>query len=111
MAEALEVRSTVSADGTWLVALAGEMDVATSGQLVEALEALVETHAGTRATLRVVVDVSSVTFLDSSGISTLLVSRRLLADHHGALLLRHPPPGFYRTLELAGLTATFDIER
>jgi anti-anti-sigma factor len=64
-------------DGATIVAVAGEIDIASGGQLEQEITAaLADPGSG------VVVDLHGVTFLDSSGISVLLKGRRL-ADTRG----------------------------
>jgi len=60
------------------VAATGDVDLATAPPIDTAIEAAV--HAADVEA--VVVDISGVTFLDSSGISVLLRGRRLADEHH-----------------------------
>jgi anti-anti-sigma factor len=69
------------ADGVAVVVASGEVDLASAEALErETTAALVQAE-----TAEVVVDLSGVTFLDSSGISALVKQRRL-ADEHGKLM-------------------------
>lgn len=61
-----------------IVAATGEVDLSS----VPALDAAIEAAVHAADVEAVVVDLASVTFLDSSGISVLLRGRRL-ADEHG----------------------------
>ena len=65
------------------VMVSGDLDIATSPQLVSAVESL----AGTEVQ-RVVVDLSRVTFLDSSGVSALCLAKAKLAVDGTVLVLR-----------------------
>jgi anti-sigma B factor antagonist len=92
--------STERDAGTMIVTVAGEVDLATTGQLEGELNAAVEA-AGTT----VIVDLSAVTFLDSAGINTLLRSRRL-AEEHGRQLRVTGAEGIVRqVLEMTGVLA------
>ncbi|MGK2878934.1 MAG: STAS domain-containing protein [Solirubrobacterales bacterium] len=60
-----------SADGARRVALSGELDIATVDQLSAALERL--SIAGAE---RLIIDLSAVTFMDSSGLRVLILANR-----------------------------------
>ena len=78
-----------------MVSLAGEIDMATSGQMLEALRRSLGPDG-------VTVDLSAVTFMDSSGIHGLLTVASSLEP--GALLvLRNPSPQLLRLFEIVGL--------
>jgi len=70
---AFEVRSSHAAD-VLIVEAVGEIDMATAPRLAEAMDATTDT------TRRVVVNLSEVTFLDSSALNTLVHGRRVLAE-------------------------------
>jgi anti-anti-sigma factor len=69
---AFELKSSHAAD-ILVVEVAGEVDMATSPQVAQAIEAAPDSCR------RVVVDLSELTFLDSSGLNALVVARRSLA--------------------------------
>ena len=81
-------------DGTTVLTVSGELDMMTAPKLRECL-------AGTDGT--VVVDLLSVSFLDSSGIAALVDARKRLTDTGGNLLLRKPEGIVRRALEIIGL--------
>lgn len=54
------------------------------------------------------VDVSGVTFCDSSGLSALVRSRARAAEMTGSLRLASPSPQIQRLLSVAGLTRMFE---
>ena len=58
---------------------------------------------------RVVIDLSGVTFCDSSGLSCLL--RLRMRSNGRQVVLRDPPPAVTRLLALGGVEELFDIER
>jgi anti-sigma B factor antagonist len=66
---------------TWIVTVAGELDLATAPQLEAVFEAVDATSSD-----RVLVDLAAVTFLDSSGIRALVRAKRRL-DGIGAPLV------------------------
>ena len=84
--------------GVHILALHGELDIVSAYDLALAL---VEVAGST-----VIVDLSDLIFIDSSGISALVMARnRILADGRGQLVLTRPG-GIVRTaLEIVGLSA------
>jgi anti-sigma B factor antagonist len=58
----------------------------------------------------VVVDLSAVSFLDSSGISALIRARRRVGEVGGTLRLRNPQPKVRRVLQITGVEQAFVIE-
>ena len=80
-----------------IVALHGELDMASADGLADAL---VEVAGST-----VVVDLSGLTFMDSSGISALVIARnRILANGQGTLVVTRPGGIVRRALEIVGLS-------
>ena len=85
-------------DTTHVVAPHGEIDALTAPRLGSRLSAW-----PTRASAGVVVDLSEVTFMDSTGISVLLNALRHLATRHGELVLVCPTARILRPFEITGL--------
>ena len=81
-------------DGATVVSVAGEVDMITAPKLRECLLA---TQGD------VVVDLSAVSFLDSSGIAALINARSQLDAAGGNLTLRNPKGLIRRALEIIGL--------
>jgi anti-sigma B factor antagonist len=79
-----------------VVALRGEMDMATVGDLSDWLVEI----AGSS----VVVDLSQVAFMDSSGIAALVQARNRMAEDGNELILTRPIPMVKRILEIVALT-------
>jgi anti-anti-sigma factor len=93
----------VHADGSVVLALIGELDLAALPEF----DAAVASYADT--TSRLVLDLAGVTFMDSTGLTALIgLQRRLGSD--GALVLRNVAAQPRRILELAGVTDHFAIE-
>lgn len=87
------------------VAVRGEVDLATAPELGAALDAALADGAGV-----FVVDLSDVSFLDSSAVNVLLRTRALLGRAERELVLICPPGPVLRVLELVRLVelvATF----
>jgi anti-anti-sigma factor len=83
--------------GVHIVALHGELDVVSVGVLADAL---VEIAGST-----LVVDLSDLTFMDSTGIGALVVARKRIQAHgQGQLVLSRPGGIVRRALEIVGLS-------
>ena len=80
-----------------MVALAGESDVYTYDQLRGALE----TEAAKRVAL-LIVDLSGLDFMDSTGVQVLLDIRVMMSDRGGKLALAGPQNTVARVLNLVG---------
>jgi anti-sigma B factor antagonist len=88
-------------DGARMLAVGGEIDLAGIDALREAISTAIE-RDGVR---RLTVDLGAVTFLDSSGIGTLVFGRNV-AVRNGAVLSVVNATGMVRTvLELTGVLA------
>lgn len=80
-----------------LIALAGECDLNTGRQLRDVL-----TSEVSRGARRVILDLSRLSFMDSTGMQIVLGSRTVLAVRGGTLALVSPQPVVARVLELTG---------
>jgi anti-sigma B factor antagonist len=56
-----------------------------------------------------VVDLSEVTFLDSTGLSVLISGLKRCQDAGGTMRLASPRPNVRKVLEITGLTAVFQL--
>lgn len=78
--------------GCVIAAAAGEIDLATAPVLVEA----VESDLGPPGPTRVVIDLSEVSFIDSSGLNALVRLQRVLESRAIPIRLVSPPEGIIR---------------
>ncbi|NEC66820.1 STAS domain-containing protein [Streptomyces sp. SID9727] len=85
-------------DGVRVVAAHGSCDAQSIGRLEEALTTAAWTHA------KVVLDVSGITFADSSLLNLLILTHRA-----GALRLAAPRPYLQRLLHITGLDAVLHV--
>jgi anti-sigma B factor antagonist len=93
----LTVRDLPDLD-THIVELSGELDVASADFLTNALTEV--------AGPSVVVDLSGLDFMDSSGVGALVVARnRIKAKGRGDLVLTRPGAIVQKVLEIVGLSA------
>lgn len=87
-----------------VVTLEGEVDLYTAPEFKEVL--LRGIDEGAR---RVIVDLSSVTFVDSTALGVLVGGGKRLRRHDGSLLLVCGLDGIRRILEIAGLAGVFAV--
>src|SRR3954469_10131945 len=80
-----------------VVVLAGEVDMATAPQFAAAVAAL-----GGPDT-RLVFDLTSVTFMDSSGLGVIATTRRRLGQDGGTVCVRGTSPFVRQTIKISGL--------
>jgi anti-anti-sigma factor len=80
-----------------LVAVTGECDLHTGRQLRDVL-----TSELSRGVRRLILDLSGLTFLDSTGMQVLLSVRNVITVRGGILALVSPQPVVARILELTG---------
>lgn len=86
-----------------LVIICGEIDIATTGNLRDAL-----TTALTRGP-HIEADLSAVTFMDASGIGVLLAVAKQAMDAGGTLTLRAPSRTVRRLVEILGLDEVLPV--
>jgi anti-anti-sigma factor len=95
--ERLLITSTTADDGTRVVTLVGEVDLDGSARLRDTLLSCPESAPGT------VVDLSDVTFMDSSGINALIAAHRAAQAGGTRLRLAAPQEAVLRVLQLVGV--------
>ena len=93
------------AGGLLVVAPAGELDAFTAPELRSELHRLLEDVS----TTRLVVDLTAVTFLDSSALGVLVGALRRLRERGGELHVVQPRPMVRRIFELTALDAIFTL--
>jgi anti-sigma B factor antagonist len=98
-------RLTVSGSGDRaVVSLEGELDLATAPQLREQLVTLAEADSV------IVVDLTNLAFIDSTGLSVLVMGLNRSRAAGGSIVLRNPSQSVMRILEITGLVSVFGIE-
>ena len=90
--------------GTRVVTVRGEVDVATAPTLGEALDAALDEGSGP-----VVVDLSGVTFIDSTGLGVLIAVRKRCLDSGRELRVVVSDPRILKVFEITGLDDLFAI--
>jgi anti-sigma B factor antagonist len=92
-------------DGVAFLYAQGEIDLANAEQLRALGEELVCSFIGT-----IRVDLSGVTFLDSTGLGALIGIRNAAEAARRILILDRPSPQALRILQITGLTDLFTIQ-
>jgi anti-sigma B factor antagonist len=89
---------------THVIAVRGEIHVSTAPEFSERLnEAIASGKTG------VIIDMTGVDFIDSTGLSVLLNALRRVTRQQGALALAVSNPTVLRLFEITRLDSTFDI--
>lgn len=90
--------------GKPMLLVRGEIDLAAADDFRDELRRLIA-----QATSPMLVDLSAVAFMDSSGIDALANARRRAVDEGVELILVEPSPPVRRVLELTGLWTHFEV--
>ena len=90
--------------GDGVVLVKGELDIRTRNRLEEALGELADRGD------RLVLDLSQLTFCDSTGLAGLVRLHKRAAAAGGSVVLRSPVPRVRHLLTLTGLIRLFPIE-
>jgi len=93
-------------DGWAVLAVTGEVDVATAPRLREQLIDLVN-----EGQHRIVVDLEKVEFLDSTGLGVLVGALKRVRTHDGELALVCTESRILKVFEITGLTKVFPMHR
>jgi anti-sigma B factor antagonist len=91
---------------TRVLAARGEVDLSSAGRFAQELTALVADGGGSA-----LVDLSGVTFLDSSGVRELLAANRRAEAMGLQLQLVNPSAACRRVLEISGVWDEFMVQR
>jgi anti-sigma B factor antagonist len=104
-AETNDLGLAVSTDASrTVVTVTGEIDLATQGQLRTTLNDLV-----VAGHVDLVLDLSGVDFVDSTGLGALIGTRRRVHAFHGSLALVIPNEAVMKVFTITGLEKVFDI--
>jgi anti-sigma B factor antagonist len=99
-----ELAAERSDAGVHVINVSGEIHVSTAPSFREQLTGVIES-GGTA----LVLDLTGVEFIDSTGLSVLLSGLRLVSQRHGHLALVCSNPTVMRLFQITSLDATFDI--
>lgn len=90
-------------DGDAVLEVAGEIDASSAPALDAVMASLDEQQP------RLVIDLRKVSFIDSTGLCTLLRAHRRLDEQGRRLVLADPSPAVRRLLDITGLSDVVDI--
>jgi anti-anti-sigma factor len=93
------ISTSFAADGTTLLHVRGEIDISTSAELLAA----VVNEVTRRRPPKLVVDMLHVTFLDSTGLTTLLSAHRAAQQLGTRLVVREVSAFVRQQLRVAGI--------
>ena len=99
-----ELHEESAASGTHVINVSGEIHVSTAPRFSQRLQQSIDN--GNR---RIVLDLSGVEFIDSTGLSVLLNGLRRVTQLHGRMALVCANPTVLRLFQITSLDETFDI--
>jgi len=88
----------------FLIRVVGEVDLYSSPELRKAILEVVPSADGGLA-----IDMAGVTYIDSSGVATLVEGLRSAREHGTGFALVSPSPAVMQVLELARLDSIFEV--
>ncbi len=91
--------------GRVVVDVGGEVDVIGAAELGGVVRDLVDEGVS-----NLTLDLSDVTFLDSTGLSVLVSGRNQCRARDGDLTLRDPSPAAWKVLTITGLDQVFEVD-
>jgi len=102
----LRVETRSPREGVAVIALSGEADVYTSPRVKQEIVDLLNS-----GTTKLVVDLTGVEYLDSTGLGVLIGGLKRAREREGDLKLICDNVRILRIFEITGLTKIFDIHR
>jgi anti-sigma B factor antagonist len=99
----LTIDTTQSSEQS-LIRVVGEVDLYSSPELRKAILKAVPLAEGGLA-----IDMEGVTYIDSSGVATLVEGLRSAREHSTGFALISPSPAVMQVLELARLDSVFEV--
>ncbi len=101
----MDLRLDLAEQSGWAVlSVGGEVDVATAPRLRERLLTLVNDRS-----YRIVVDLTAVDFIDSTGLGVLIGALKRVRTHEGDLRLVCSEPRILKVFEITGLDQVFAL--
>jgi anti-sigma B factor antagonist len=93
-------------DGTYVVAVRGEIDLFTAPEFKEKIAAALDSGSSL-----VVVDLCGATFMDSSSLGILIAAHRRLQLAGGRMAIAADAPAILNTFAITGLDGVLDVTR
>ena len=85
--------------------ISGELDVTGSAELDDVVRELLDQGA-----VRLILDLSNVTFIDSTGLGVLVSCRNRCRDRQGDVVLRNPSESTRKVLAITALDQIFTVD-
>lgn len=101
----MDIRHREGADGSAVVAISGELDLATAPRLIEALSRPQVEQASA-----VTVDLAGTDFIDSAGVRVLVEAARVTADAGAMLSVRGAHGWVAKVLEITGVSDYLNVQ-
>ena len=101
-----ELREETAASGTHVISVRGEIHLSTAPRFSQHLQTAIDN--GSKA---IVLDLSGVEFIDSTGLSVLLTGLRRVTQLQGRMAIVCANPTVLRLFQITSLDETFDIFR
>ena len=101
--QSLAVERT-SRDGVELLSVEGEVDIATAPRLISVMNSAVQ-----EALHSLVVDLSNVGFMDSTGLALLINAHRRLTRRRKGFAVVCPPGPLWRVFEMTDMVETLHV--
>jgi anti-anti-sigma factor len=101
---ALSLSVSQPAAGSWIVALAGDLDIASVADFSAKLAAMT-----TESPVHVVLELSQLRFIDSSGLNALVVGAREIESKGGSMVVAAPSTYVGRVFDLVRLDESVEI--
>jgi anti-sigma B factor antagonist len=101
----LVISTAAHSEQIFVVSLRGDLDLATAGDLLPTLTGLLD-----RGKISVIIDVSGLEFIDSSGLNALAVGARTLKANGAAIAVAAPPEQIARVFEVVRLADYVDVD-
>ena len=100
-----KIAVTDGGDNVVRLEVAGEIDMSTAPQLLDAVACTAETHDRHN----IVVDLQDVSFIDSVGLNTLVRADRCVRTFNAHLVVSNPSKLIQHMFEVTGLDAQLDV--
>lgn len=104
-AEPLLTVESAAEPGTVVLALRGELDPHTAPIVDDHVNRALDAGA-----TRVILDLAGLSFIDSSGLRSVIAAHKALDGRGGTLVLRSPGPTTQRLLDVTGLSELLVVE-
>ena len=101
-----ECHEETAASGTHVLNVRGEIHLSTAPRFAQYLQEMLD-----RGNARIVLDLSGVEFIDSTGLSVLLTGLRRVTQLQGRMAIVCANPTVLRLFQITSLDETFDIFR